>query len=159
MKKLILAAAMVALLASAATAGAGHDPWAAAAAKLSMPVFAPTKTFGMTLKRVHPHEIDCGPIQEELEAYYGAGERQKLTILEGKPQYCGDLGDAPLLATLRIHGKKASLYSYCQGTGCGRATNTYALFWRERGVQIALLSRGTPRAQLVQIANSLKLVP
>lgn len=156
---MLATAAVAALLASAASAGAGSDPWAAAAAKLSMPVLAPAKTFGMTLKRVHPHAIDCGPTQEELEAYYGAGERQKLTILEGKPYYCGDLGDAPLLATLRIHGRKASLYSYCQGTGCAKATHTYALYWRERGVQLALISRGTPRAQLVQIANSMAVVP
>lgn len=157
-KKLLLVIAVLALLAGAGSAGAGSDPWAAAAQKLSMPVFAPTKTFGMALKRVHPHKIDCGDVQEELEAYYGASEKQKLTILEGKPFYCGDLGDAPLLATLRIHGKKASLYSYCQGTGCQKASDTYALYWREQGVQIALISRGTPRGQLIQIAKSTKRV-
>lgn len=120
-----------------------------------MPVFAPDQTFGMTLKRVHPQHIECGDITEQLDAYYGAGEQQKLTILEGKPYYCGDLGDAPLLGTFRVHGKKASLYSYCQGAGCKEATHRYALYWRERGIQIALLSRGTPRDQLLAIARSM----
>lgn len=36
-----------------------------------------------------------------------------------------------------------------------RASYTFALYWRERGIQIALLSRGTPRGQLLQLARSM----
>jgi hypothetical protein len=152
----LLVLVVLVLAASAGGASAATDErWLRAADELTMPVLAPTKTFGMTLRRVRPQHVECGEITEQLDAYYGAGERQKLTILEGKPAYCGDLGDAPLLGTYRVHGRKASLYRYCQGTGCERATQTYALLWRERGIQVALLSRGTPRRQLLQLARSM----
>jgi hypothetical protein len=150
--------AAVAALALAGIASAGGDPWAAAAAKLSMPVLAPSATPGMTLKRVVAHDVDCGPIQEELEAYYGAGEAKKLTILEGKPTYCGDIGDARMLGTYRVHGKKATLYAYCQGRGCRKATHAYDLVWREQGIQIQLISRGTPRDGLLRIARGMERV-
>ncbi len=109
----------------------------------------------MTLKRVNPQRIDCGETTEQLDASYGAGEQRKLTIYEGQPYYCGDLGDATVLGTYRVHGRKATLYEYCQGTGCKRATNRYALYWRERGVQVGLISRGTQRDQLLEIARSM----
>ena len=149
----------VVLLTVTAAAGAGLDSrWTNAARELDMPVLAPTKTFGMTLKRVRPQHINCGEATEQLDASYGAGEARKLTIYEGKPFYCGDLGDAPVIARLRIHGKKATLYEYCQGTGCRRATFKYALYWREQGIQVGLISRGTSRSRLVQLAQSMALV-
>jgi len=154
-----LLAGLVTLVLAAGVAGGIDSRWTAAAAKLDMPVLAPTQTFGMTLKRIHARGIDCGPITEELEAYYGAGEARKLTILEGKPAYCGDIGDAPVLGTPRVHGKKATLYGYCQGTGCKHATFKYALLWREHGVQVSLLSRGLPRPKLLRLAASMEVVP
>lgn len=141
-----------------AAVGSTDGRWLRAAGELTMPVLAPTKTFGMTLERVRPQHVECGEITEQLDAHYGAGERQKLTILEGQPFYCGDLGDAPFLGSYRVHGKKASLYRYCQGTGCQRATHTYAVYWRELGIQVALLSRGIPRRQLLQLARSMSPV-
>ena len=158
MRSLLLILGVV-LLTWTASAGAGTDSrWTNAARELDMPVLAPTKTFGMTLKRVRPQHIDCGQTTEQLDASYGAGEPRKLTIYEGKPFYCGDLGDAPVIAQLRIHGKKATLYEYCQGTGCRRAAFRFALYWREQGIQIGLISRGTPRTKLVQLAQSLTRV-
>jgi hypothetical protein len=154
-RRVVLAIVAVLALGAATAAGGADERWQRAADELTMPVLAPSKTFGMTLRRVHPQHIDCGEIQEQLDAYYGAGEQQKLTILEGQPYYCGDLGDAPFLGTYRVHGKKASLYSYCQGTGCQRASYTFALLWRERGIQVVLISRGTPRRQLLQLARSM----
>lgn len=147
---------IVALAVTAVPAAGGTDErWLRAADELTMPVLAPTKTFGMTLRRVRPQHVECGEITEQLDAYYGAGEQHKLTILEGQPFYCGDLGDAPFLGSYRVHGKKASLYRYCQGTGCRRASYGFALLWRERGIQVVLLSRGTPRRQLLQLARSM----
>jgi hypothetical protein len=156
--RVLLLAAVVGALAAGSATGGTDERWLRAAGELTMPVLAPTKTFGMTLKRVRPQHVDCGEIQEQLDAYYGAGEQHKLTILEGQPFYCGDLGDAPLLGSYRVHGRKASLYSYCQGTGCQRASYTFALLWRERGIQVVLISRGTPRRQLLQLARSMQPV-
>jgi hypothetical protein len=150
-----LLAAVLGVIAAGSAAGGTDERWLRAADELTMPVLAPTRTFGMALKRVRPQHVDCGEIEEQLDAYYGAGEQQKLTILEGQPFYCGDLGDAPLLGSYRVHGRKAALYSYCQGTGCQRASYTFALLWRERGIQVVLISRGTPRRQLLQLARSM----
>lgn len=156
MRLLLLVVMALAASAGAATAAAAPDErWLRAAEELAMPVLAPTETFGMTLRRVRPQHVECGEITEQLDARYGAGERQKLTILEGRPFYCGDLGDAPFLGSYRVHGKKASLYRYCQGAGCRRAAHAFALLWRERGIQVVLLSRGTPRGQLLRLARSM----
>lgn len=91
---------LVVLTGTAATAfGDTDERWVRAADELTMPVLAPTKTFGMTLERVRPQYVECGETTEQLEAYYGAGELHELTILEGQPSYCGDIGDAPRLGT------------------------------------------------------------
>jgi hypothetical protein len=150
--------ATAALAIPAAALGGATGAWQRAADRLDMPVLAPTVTGGLTLKRVVPKEIDCGAIQEELDAYYSAGPQRKLRIAEGKPFYCGDIGDAPLLSHPRVHGKRADLYEYCEGTGCRRATHRYLLTWRERGIQIVMISRGTPQAELLVVARSMTLV-
>ena len=147
-----------ALLIAVQVASAQADPWQKAAAELSMPVLAPSSTAGLVLKRVVPRHIDCGAIKEELDAFYTGGPGRKLRIGEGKPYYCGDLGDAKVVARTRIHGKKAVLYDYCEGLGCQSATDTYALYWREQGIQLTLISRGTPQAELVAIGRSMTRV-
>jgi hypothetical protein len=158
MKLRVLALAALAALALAAGAAAAVPAaWQRAADRLEMPVLYPTHHPGLVLDRVVPREIECGPIEEELDGYYRgmAGNGKRLRIAEGKPYYCGDIGDAPLLARPTIHGKRASLYSYCEGSGCGRATHRYLLTWREQGIQITLISRGSPRAGLYAIARSM----
>ena len=110
----------------------------------------------LTLHRVAPQHIECGPTEEQLDAYYRGvgGNRKRMRIAEGKPFYCGDIGDARLLAHPTIHGKRASLYDYCEGSGCGRATFRFLLTWHEQGIQVTLVSRGSPRSTLYAIARS-----
>lgn len=55
-------------------AGGTDERWLRAADELTMPVLAPTKTLGMTLKRVRPQHVDCGETTEQLDASYEAGE-------------------------------------------------------------------------------------
>jgi hypothetical protein len=162
----LLAAVAVAMAAAmfpcapAFAANAGSDPWAAAAADLSMPVLEPASTPGMTVRGVDPQHVDCGAIKEQLIARYSGGPNGKrLKVFEGKPQYCGDIGDAPVIARLRIHGRRATLYDYCEGLGCRQATNAFLLTWRERGIGIVLISRGTSRSALAAIGESMALVP
>lgn len=160
--KLCAVAIAVAVLALAGTAVAGSvpGPWQRAADSLDMPVLYPTSTPGMTLKRVVPEKIDCGRTVEQLDGYYGGGSHGKrLRVAEAKPFYCGDIGDAAVLARPTIHGKRATLYDYCEGTGCAKATFRYLLTWHEQGIQIELISRGSSRATLYAIARSLTRVP
>ena len=96
--------AAVATFALASTAAAAvPDAWQRAADRLDMPVLYPTHHPGLALNRVVPKEIDCGPIEEELDGYYRgvSGNRKRLRIAEGRPFYCGDIGDAGCSHTRR----------------------------------------------------------
>lgn len=105
MTRILLVTIAVLATSAAAAFGGTDERWLRAADELTVPVLAPTKTLGMTLKGVRPQHVDCGETREQLDASYGAGEQQKLTILEGQPAYCADLGDAPVLGTYRVHGR------------------------------------------------------
>ena len=156
-----LLVALIALVLAAPATAAVPAPWQHAAGVLDMPVLRPTHLPGLQLKRVVPQaELQCGAIQEELDGYYGGvdGNGKRLRVAEGQPFYCGDIGDAPFLGNPTIRGKQASLYAYCEGWGCGKAAHRYLLTWRERGIQIVLISRGSPRATLYAIARSMALV-
>ena len=160
MKLTALIAAVMTLALASTAAAAVPGAWQRAADRLDMPVLYPTHHPGLTLNRVVPREIDCGPTEEELDGYYRgvSGNGKRLRIAEGRPFYCGDIGDARLLAHPTIHGRRASLYEYCEGTGCGRATHRYLLTWREQGIQLTLISRGSPRPMLYAIARSMTRV-
>jgi hypothetical protein len=148
MKLTALIAAVMTLALASTAAAAVPGAWQRAADRLDMPVLYPTHHPGLTLNRVVPQEIDCGV----------SGNGKRLRIAEGRPFYCGDIGDARLLAHPTIHGRRASLYEYCEGTGCGRATHRYLLTWREQGIQLTLISRGSPRPTLYAIARSMTRV-
>jgi len=152
----IATAALIALVTASTAAAAVPDAWQRAADRLDMPVLYPTSHPGLALDRVVPQSIACGPTEEQLDGYYRGrnGNGKRMRVAEGKPFYCGDIGDAPLLAHPTIHGKRASLYDYCEGSGCGRATFRFLLTWREQGIQITLISRGSTRSTLYAIARS-----
>jgi hypothetical protein len=158
MRARLLAAVIAALALASAAAAAVPAPWQRAADQLDMLVLYPVSTPNLTLKRVVPQEIECGQTIEQLDGYYSGPNGRRLRVAEGKPFYCGDIGDAPLLGHPRIHGKRASLYDYCEGTGCRRATYRFLLTWREHGIQITLVSRGTPKATLLALARSMVAV-
>jgi hypothetical protein len=160
MKVLAAVPVAVAVLVLAGTAaGAVPAAWQRAADRLAMPVLYPASTPNMSLKRVLAQEIACGQTLEQLDGYYSGGANgRRLRVAEAKPFYCGDIGDAEVLAHPTIHGKRATLYDYCEGTGCGKATYRFLLAWREQGIQIELISRGSPRATLYAIARSMTRV-
>ena len=157
------ALAVLALLcagpAGARSAAPAGDPWETAAQKLSMPVFRPTVTFGMTLRRLEPRAFDCGdtPI-EQVDAFEKGARGRQVRIVEARPFGCGDLGDVELVKRPVVRGKRASLYRYCEGNGCSRAVHPYALYWKERGLVFLLISRGLTDGQLVKFAVGLREV-
>jgi hypothetical protein len=156
---LAAAAAGLALVTSA-LAETIEPRWQRAAAELKMPVLRPSVTFGLKLQRLQTQHINCGRIKEQMDAYYSRrSDGAKLRIAEGKPQYCADLGDAPVVQRGLVHGRKATLYRYCEGPGCRRARNAYALVWSEQGITITYIARGLGRQQLFLIAASMKRVP
>jgi hypothetical protein len=157
MRLTAVAVVLAALTLTSLAAAAVPDAWQRAANRLDMTVLYPTFHPGLALSRVVPQKIDCGPTDEQLDGYYRGvnGNGKRLRVAEGEPFYCADIGDAPLLAHTRIHGKRASLYAYCEGVGCGRATYRFLLTWREQGIQVTLISRGSPRTTLYAMARSM----
>jgi hypothetical protein len=134
--------------------------WTAAAIDLKMPVFQPADAGGLRLQRVTPKQNLCGdkPL-EQLDAFYFPSGGKHLRIAEAQPYYCGDIGDAKLLARPVVRAARARLYDYCEGSGCGAAKDAYLLQWTERKVQITLVARGFSRSELLRLAAGMKLVP
>jgi hypothetical protein len=134
-----------------------YDPWVIAEVRLRIGLLAPTSSEGLVSARVQIR--GCGDPQHWVVADYTRPDGATLTIGEGRPEVCANVGLAPRLAGWRIHGQPAILSEFCSPTGCGRAWGDYALEWRERGVGITLLTHGLTQRELLAIARSMTAVP
>ena len=152
--RILLVGAVVAAFVGASPPAA----WQRAADRLTMPVFYPTETHGLKLVNVRPQKLNCGQIKEQLDAFYGGGLRS-IRVTEGRPQYCGDIGDAPLLSHPKVGTAKADLYRYCEDTGCAKVKLGYLLLWHRSGDQLVLVTRGLTVKQILEVATSMRLVP
>jgi hypothetical protein len=135
--------------------------WQRAAAKLEMPVFWPTETFGTTLTQVVPQHVPCGgPVREQLYANYagapGGDAQRPWGLTEGRPGYCGNPGESALLGRPLIHGIRAILTcDVVTNNHCSAQTKAYPnVAWRERGV--AIWMSGLPRKELLAAAESMQ---
>jgi hypothetical protein len=135
-----------------------HDPWVIAQARSRIGLLAPTSTIGLVLHHVRLRSCGGG-LRKWLVANYTRSDGATLTIAEGKPFVCANLGVAPRLAIWRIHGKPASLIEFCAPAGCARLWGEFALDWRERGVQVNFLTHGLTQRELLAIARSMVVVP
>jgi hypothetical protein len=134
-----------------ALAASGSDPWQAAAARVSFPLYQPTATLGFALSRVRFDP--CGDSGNSLvDALYtrGSGKRQAvLTFTEAYPQFCGDPGESMTVTTVDVGGVSVPVNVFCYSPGptCtvedGNA-NGFLLFLRMSGpkpTRIAVTSR------------------
>jgi hypothetical protein len=128
--------------------------WVEAARKLTMPVFKPTKTFGMRLAFVNVISFDPGCVndgRDQLRAFYGQQAGRFLEVFEGHPRYCIDKPiDAPVAREARIHGKTARLHKL--------GGSRIALEWCEKGTTITLVSEGVTADRLIVIGRSTRAV-
>jgi hypothetical protein len=134
-----------------------HDPWAVAEARMRIGLLAPASTVGLVLRQVRLRS--CGGLRKWLRADYTRADGATLTVAEGRPYTCANLGVSPRLAVWRIHGSAASLLEFCAPSGCARLSGEYALDWRERGVQVTLVTHGLRQRELLTIARSMAAVP
>ena len=138
-----------------------HDPWLYTAASLTMPVFEPAAapSLGFVLKNAQPKGNCSNSVpQQQAHADYARADGATIEIYEAKPP-CGNLGADPVLAHWWIHGSPATLYEYCAGPlGCSRTTGEYALHWRERGVDLAIVTHGVRQSELLALARSMTVV-
>ena len=133
-----------------------QNQWVIAQARLRIGLLAPTSTAALALGHVELRP--CGP-RRWLVADYRSPAGATLTIGEGRPQVCANLGVAPTLAVWHIHGQPARLLEFCAPAGCARTSGDYALAWRERGVGINLITHGLSQHDLLAIAQSMAVVP
>ena len=134
-----------------------HDPWVIAQARTRLGLLAPrTRTVGLVLQSVRVRS--CGS-RKWVTADYRRSDGATLTVGEGRPYTCANLGVSPQLAVWRIHGRPARLVEFCAPAGCSRLTGEYALDWRERGIQITLLTHALRQRDLLTIAQSMTVVP
>jgi hypothetical protein len=128
-----------------------------AQARTRIGLLAPrTRTVGLEVLRVRVRS--CGR-RKWVTADYRRADHATLTVGEGRPHTCANLGVSPQLAVWRIHGSRAHLIEFCAPVGCSRITGDYALDWRERGIQITLLGHGLRQRELFEIAQSMTVVP
>jgi hypothetical protein len=131
--------------------------WATAAAKVSMHALAPDSLLGLVVGNVQV-ETPCKKDQQWLTASYYSYSGESLTIYEGQPQLCGNLGDPPLLAVWHIKGATATLFENCAPIGCARQTGDYALAWSQDGTTILVMASRFGQHDLLAIARSFAIV-
>jgi hypothetical protein len=149
-----------AVAASAATAA---DPWQAAAAELSIPVYRPAVTLGLRVAYVNPIRADPGCVNDKREqlraVYYGAKAGRYIEVFEGYPRYCLDRPtDAPVVRHLRIAGRPATLYDLCHVRDCDGTAGAYFLEWCARGTTITVLGLDFTSAKLIRFGKSMRQV-
>jgi hypothetical protein len=134
-----------------------HDPWVVVEVRLRIGLLAPTSTVGLALQRIRLRP--CGGLRKWLEADYTRADGATLTLAEGKPFVCANLGLSPLLSVWHIDGSAARLAEFCAPTGCARLWGDYALGWRTHGVQLTLLTHGLTQRELLTVARGMIAVP
>jgi hypothetical protein len=145
-------------LVRAAPTTAAPDPWEVEAQKLGRFLYEPLFSAGLRLTGIELLP-PCNGIKFTIVAYYGTTGGTTLTVAEGEPGTCGQLGAPPRLANWWIHGHPASLSEFCAPTGCARLSGEYALDWREQGHEITLMTHNFGQHELLAVARSLSRVP
>ena len=160
--------ALVALLAVVVAAGAAtgggntvEPAWTRAAQRLDMPVYRPERADGLTLRKVTTGR----PCQnEQVTAVYRGHNGALLRVYEGKPFFCGDLGDVRALGTAYVGKRLAHFYespNFDNQPGLFLTWFTRKRAERNRGpgveMWVEIDGRDKPRA--LRIARSMRLVP
>jgi hypothetical protein len=130
-----------------------HDPIVIAEARLRIGALAPQVTAGLASRRARVDR--CALHARELRVDYARSDGATLVLVEGRPTACNNLGVAPTLAVWHVHGSPARLLEFCAPTGCARLIGDYALDWRERGLEITLVTHGLSQRELFAIARSM----
>ena len=157
--------ALLAVVVAAVAATAGTTPvepgWTRAAQRLDMPVYRPERTDGLTLRKVTTGR----PCQnEQVTAVYRGAGGALLRVYEGKPFFCGDLGDVRALGTAYVGKRLAHFYE------SPNFDNQHGLFltWFTRkraernrgpGVEMWVEIDGRDKPRALRIARSMRLVP
>ncbi len=156
------------LLASAATAMAGGDPWVVAHSRLSYPIYKPAATLGYKVSSFGYQACGGAKSKDSMYATYGTykgvllSQTKGFGIFEGSPAICSNAAGWTAHGTQLIGGVKASLGVYCDlPKHCSLAQgvkNGFILLWKRGTTRIQMDSSHLTLAQLLTAARSLKPV-
>ncbi len=156
----------VALAAAARPAGTGSFySWRAAQRAAGFGLYAPSRTYG--LRRNGLISVDRCAVTGKLSkrdvfASYGSFLARELSIAQmnsGGP--CGNFGEARRLGTVRVMGRRATLYGVCGrhlGPPCSSRKITLYLTWTKHGNYYEASSHNERTATIVGFARSLRRV-
>ena len=150
---------------SALAALAATDPWHAAHARLSYPIYKPAQTLGYKISSFGYQPCPGGKSRSSIYATYGTYKGTLLSntkgfgIFEGSPAICSDHAEYWPQGTRLIGGVKAALGVYCDvPKHCTLAQglkNGYILLWKRGATRIQMDSSHLTLAQFLKVAGSL----
>lgn len=150
----------------AASADNGRfSTWSAAQTAAGFGLKKPTVLHGLHQAgkiQVTISDCDNKPTKHDVIVGYGKFSTGFLTLEQNNSgDTCGDVGDATLLATPKIDGVKAHLYSACGQSGqppCSSKRATFFLVWKKGKIAFAAESEHEPRSAIISFGRSLKPV-
>lgn len=161
--------AVFALLgASASVAEGGRDPWLVARARLSYSLYEPTQRLGTKLSSFRYLPCYRGKSRDSLYTTFGSynmlpnSRARGFELVEGSPEVCANAAQFTHHGTRTIGGIRASLGVYCEPPKrCSLVQgfrNGYTLYWTRGKTFIQINSAHLTLAQLLRVAESLRLV-
>ena len=149
-----IAAIAVFGLSAAAALAMKADPWTAANARLSYPIYKPAQTLGYKISGFGYQPCPGGKSKASIYATYGTYKGVLLSktkgfgIFEGSPAICSDHAGFARHGTRTIGGIKATLGVYCDlpancslaqlGRSCQQSNTWRTRSWRRVSVSLSL---------------------
>jgi hypothetical protein len=161
-------AAVAAFGLSALAATSATDPWHAAHARLSYPIYKPAQTLGYKISSFGYQPCPGGKSKSSIYATYGTYKGTLLSktkgfgIFEGSPAICSDHAEFDSHGTRLIGGVKATLGVYCDVPNhCPLSkgvANGFILLWKRGATKIQMDSSHLTLADFLKVAGSLTAV-
>ncbi len=147
-------------------AAAAANPWPAARARLSYPIFQPTQTLGYKVSGFGYQPCGTGKSKDSVYATYGTykgvlnAKVKGFGIFEGSPQICSDHAEFWPVGTRTVGGVKAQLGVYCgppkHCTLAQGPKNGWILLWKRSGTRIQMDGVHLSLSDFLKVANGLK---
>jgi hypothetical protein len=147
------------------TAFADADPWPAASARLSYPIFKPAYTLGYKVSSFGFQPCPGGRSKASVYATYGSyrgihnGPVKGFGLFEGSPAICSDHAEFTDHGKVQIGANRATLGVYCDvPKTCSLAQgrqNGFILLWTRGKTRIQMDSAHLALAGLLKAARSL----
>lgn len=140
--------------------------WHAVARRVKFPLYAPTRTLGLTTSGPTIYPCQNPPMPRSLvQAVYTGAHGALFSVREMYPEACGNADEAHLVATPTIHGVTAHLFVNCRTpchvTAADGYKDGFQLYWRERGARrtwIEMFANHLRERQLLKAARSVTRV-